>query len=68
MLERHTGYFHDLSFISDAPHELAILHLQHTIHKLTHPQVMRDDDPGLVVFVDQVCKSLHHLKSAVGIE
>jgi len=49
-------------------YELAILHLEDTIHELAHAKVVRDHDAGAVVFVDQVGKGLHHLVGTLGIE
>ena len=50
------------------PHELAVLHLEDTVHVLTHTQVMRDDDPRPVVFVDEIRKGFNDLISTFGVE
>jgi hypothetical protein len=68
MLHRSHCQFHDLILRFIASHKFSILHLKDAVHVLAHAQVMCDNDPGAVVFVDEIRERLHDLIGAFGVK
>ena len=68
MFQSPCGKFHNLIFRFIDAHKLAVLHLQDPVHVLAHAQIVRDDNPGAVVFMDEICECFHHLEGTFCVE
>jgi len=57
---------HNLRTVGVDPHQFAVLHLKHTVHISTHPQIMGDHDSSPALLMDQPGKTAQRLVSFTG--
>ena len=68
VLYRSHCQFHDLIFGLVDSYELAILHLEHTVHVLAHAQVVGHDYASPIVLVEQIGECFDNLARALAVE